>query len=65
MACVVQRKSLALQHVPEALLTEELCMTAVRQNGEALEYVPAVLLEQVKQAEKKYCVPAANLSCSY
>ena len=36
----VKKDGRALQFVPEALKTEELCVEAVRQDGTALKFVP-------------------------
>jgi len=33
----------AMQHLPDELKTEELCLAAVQQNGKTLEFVPGAL----------------------
>ena len=50
---MVQNDGEALQYVPSEYQTEELCMTAVKQNGYALEYVKnqteEICMEAIKQ----------------
>ena len=50
---MVQNDGKALQYVPSEYQTEELCMTAVKQNGWTLEYVkkqtPEICLEAIKE----------------
>ncbi|MCL2043685.1 MAG: DUF4116 domain-containing protein [Treponema sp.] len=37
-------------YVPDAFKTAELCLAAVQQNGNALQFVPKALKEQVQKA---------------
>lgn len=50
---MVQKDGLAIKHIPSKYQTNELCMTAVKQNGWALRYVeeqtPEICLEAVKK----------------
>ena len=46
------RKGEDLEYVPEHLKTEELCLIAVKQDAEALEYVPEARQEEVRRRLK-------------
>jgi hypothetical protein len=56
----VQQNGEVLGYVPEELQTAELCLAAVRQNEDAMEYVTKALKAQVKAALEKGEAPEAK-----
>jgi len=49
----VKKNGYALEYVPYALITEALCLVAVKEDGGALKFVPDNMKDAVKAAMEK------------